>query len=368
MNILIDAHVFDGKYQGTRTYIKGLYNELIKRNPQWKFYFVSRNKNNLITQFPDVNNVYFIEFRLSRRIFNLLVEIPYLILKHKIDFTHFQYISPFVKFGKFIVTNHDILFEEPRFKSYFPSFYRYTKSLLFRFSAKQADVLLTVSKYSKVMIHDIYGIPKSSIGITTNAVETTSKRVDQNIRSEIKNLTKRKYLLYVSRIEPRKNHISVLKAFVNLNLHKKGYHIVFVGNYDIKSIEFDTFVESNSIIFNSHLFMYDKVNDSELFELYNNTELVLYPSVAEGFGIPPLEGAMYNKKVLCSNATAMLEFDFFPYHVNPINQKEIEKSIIEVLVDNNYPHEKVKKTILEKYTWEKSAIEYEIMILKKTKN
>lgn len=362
MKILIDSHVFDGKYQGTRTYIKGLYNRLVERNPNWDFYFISNNKRNLVNEFSNFDNVYFIEYKFKNRLFQLIFELPLLNNRLKIDYSHYQYIAPFIKIGKHIITNHDVLFEESRFKKFFPKSYRYLKGPLFRFSAKKADILLTVSEYSKEKINEVYGIPKEKIGITRNAVDFDIEKLNGNVRPGIDNILKTKYLLFVSRIEPRKNHISVLKAFINLKLREDSYKIIFVGNYDIKSEELDSYIKANSSVFNKTLVIYEKVNDLELFELYNNADLVLYPSIAEGFGIPPLEGAILEKKVLCSNLTAMSEFNFFPYHINPLNQEELEDSIIEILKDRKYPFQVIKKTILERYTWDKAAYEYERML------
>lgn len=362
MKILIDAHVFDGKFQGTRTYIKGLYNVLIKRNPNWTFYFISNDKRNIINEFTNLGNVIFLEYRFKGALSRLLFELPYLIRKFNIDYSHFQYISPFLKFGKYIITTHDILFEEQRFKKYFPKSYIYTKGPLFRFSAKKADILLTVSNYSKDQIHDLYNIPKDKIGITPNGVDTLLFKSFMENKTDEDNQNKRKNIIYVSRIEPRKNHISLLKAYINLKLYEKGYHLIFVGSYDLQSKSLDKYIELNKGIFDTYLHIYSNTSEFDLLNLYYNSELVVYPSLAEGFGIPPLEGAILNKKVVCSSLTAMSEFDFFSYHVNPLKKNDLERVINKALKDKNYPYNNIKEIVLKKYTWENSAIEFEKFI------
>lgn len=368
MKILVDAHVFDGKFQGTRTYIKGLYNKLIERNPNWDFYFISNKKENLKKEFHNKNNVFFLEYHHSNRGLQLLVEIPLLLRKLTINYSHFQYISPLFKFGKYIVTTHDILFEEKRFKRYFPLFYRSIKGPLFKLSAKRADKLLTVSEYSKIKISELYKIPKHSIGLTPNAVQPIIEKLKKIDNHKIEKVLDIKYLLYVSRIEPRKNHISILKAFDNLKLAKEGYHIVFVGSYDIASTELDSYISIKKDLFDTHLHIFDKVSNNDLNVLYKKTSLVLYPSISEGFGIPPLEGALLKKKVVCSKLTAMSEFDFFPYHIDPTNQVELERAIVDVLCDQNYPFELIKSEILKRYNWDKAAITLENMLHFKKNN
>ena len=82
---------------------------------------------------------------------------------------------------------------------------------------------------------------------------------------------------------------------------------------------------------------------------------MVYPSFAEGFGIPPLEAAMNDLTVVCSSATAMMEFSFFKYHVDPYNQNELEEAIQNALNDTEIDHQLIKKSIRQRYHWSKSA-------------
>lgn len=351
MKILIDAHIFDGKYQGTRTYIKGLYTELIKRNPSWEFIFVASDLGNLETEFPNEGNVSFEKYRFKNQFIRLIIELPYIIFKRKVDYSHFQYISPLIKVGEYIVTNHDILFREKRFEAYFPFLFKLVKAPMFYLSSVNADVLFTVSKYSQESISNQYNIPVSKIGITSNAV--TPLILDDSVSFPKKNI------LYVSRIEPRKNHVSILQAFVNLKLKDKGYNLVFIGKYDHHYSEYDEFIATNKDVLKGSFVTHSGLSDQEMMEQYIKAELVVFPSLAEGFGIPPLEAAVMKIKVVCSNATAMKEFDFFKYHYDPDNQVELEKLIIKALSDKEYPFDEIRQEILDAYNWKFAAMEFE---------
>lgn len=217
MNLLVDAHVFDDVHQGSRTYIKGLYGELIRLMPETSFFLASYNTANLQKEFGSHANVRYIQLKQSK-IFRLLFEFPFIIRDYKIDYAHFQYISPPYKNCKQIVTTHDILFKD--FKNLFPLKYRILNDILFRISAKKADVLFTVSEYSKQRISQHYKIPAIDIGVTTNGIsrdflaETiNNNEADLKLKYDLKN-----YILYVSRIEPRKNHLLLLEAFSDLKL------------------------------------------------------------------------------------------------------------------------------------------------------
>jgi len=354
MKILIDAHVFDGKFQGSRTYIKGIYSEMILLKKEWEFYFVAQNISTLKEEFGEHPNVHFLPLTSTNKISRLLVEFPKLIRKHQIDYSHFQYITPLIKVGKYIVTNHDILFEEARFRKYFPYKYRFVNGFLFKRSAKFADILITVSEYSKSKINEYYHIPKEKIIITPNAINLNLDKLSNDGYIEKKYGCK-KYILFVSRIEPRKNHISILKAFKNLKLYEKGFELVFIGNQDIKDIAYNDYLAKNEPIFKNKLHLFSNIAEAELKKFYTNSEFVVYPSFAEGFGIPPLEGAVYKKPVLCSKATAMSEFSFFNYFIDPYNQKEIEGTILEIINKKSENLEEIQQTILKKYHWKKSA-------------
>lgn len=115
MNLLVDCHVFDGKFQGTRTYIQGLYQSLIKYK-NINFFFAAQDVDNLKKYFGDNSNVHYISLKSGSSIKRLAIEFPQIVKKYKIDFAHYQYISPLTKCCKEIVTVHDLLFlDYPQF-------------------------------------------------------------------------------------------------------------------------------------------------------------------------------------------------------------------------------------------------------------
>ena len=355
MKILIDAHIFDGKFQGSRTYIKGIYSEMIQIKKDWEFYFVGIEVDNIKNVFGIYENTNYLQFKFKSKYIRLLIELPYLIYKHKIDYSHFQYISPIFKSGKYIVTIHDILFEEKRFRSFFSSKYRLLNSILFKRTAVFADILLTVSEYSRSKISEIYKIKKDTIFITPNAINVTNEdsKKDDYIISKY---NCKKFILYVSRIEPRKNHISILRAYLNLKLYNKEYQIVFIGDQDIYDEKLMSFIKENNTFFDKTLHFFSNVSDFDLKKFIVNSDIVVYPSFAEGFGIPPLEAAIYKKKVICSSSTAMAEYIFFKYLIDPYNQNEIEKAISRAINDDDDDNLiEIQKIILDTYNWRNSA-------------
>lgn len=356
MNLLVDAHVFDGKFQGTRTYLEGLYTHMT-HHKDIDFYFSAHNENGLRQIFGEADNIHYVHLESESSIKRLAFEFPRLVRENKIDYAHFQYISPLIKSCREIVTIHDLLFLD--FPQYFPVSFKIKNKFLFERSTKRADVLLTVSEFSKDAIVRHFNIPKDKIHITYNSILPIEHIEDVNLK-ELYGLEK--YILTVSRIEPRKNHLSLLKAFVDLGLKGKGYKLVMVGSKDLQYTEFfDYYNHLDEETKNIILFL--QVPFSHLVALYRQCNLFVFPSFAEGFGIPPIEAIAYGSPLLCSNATAMEEFalpDEISFDPNDLD--DLKRKIIKQL-DSPMNPIKYRDSILSIYNWQKIAdAYYEVLV------
>ncbi len=362
MRLLVDAHVFDGRFQGTRTYLEGLYTHMTQHK-DIDFYFAAQYEEKLRFVFGEAENIHFVHLNGEGRLKRLAVEFPNIIGNHKIDYAHFQYISPLYKTCREIVTVHDLLFMD--FPQYFPAKYKMKNEFFFRRSAKRADLLLSVSEFSRDEIVRHYGIGRERISITFNSVLPAYENIEEVDVKERYGLDK--YILTVSRIEPRKNHLALMRAFVELNLAEKGYKLVMVGGKDLGYKEFfDYYTSLPDGLKESMLFL--QVPFNELVALYKNASLFVFPSLGEGFGIPPLEAVAYGCPLLCSNATAMAEFEL-PEEIsfNPTDMEELKVKLVEQL---EHPLEKsdYAKRVLMKYNWEEIADGYYDVLMKDLKD
>ena len=358
--IFVDAHVFDGEFQGTLTYIKELYIKVLELNPKVTLYFGAKNIENVKKYFKHFTNVNYITYASKGSFRRIFIEIPKIIDEFEFTHAHFQYTIPLKKNKncKYIVTIHDILFND--FSKEFSWSYRMRRNILFYLSAKRSDYLLTVSKYSKQKIAEHYSIKAGEIIITPNAVS------DDYFQFNVSKVQSRKYIganygikkfiLYVSRIEPRKNQTLLLRVFTEEKLWKKGYALVFIGSNSLESGLFEMINALDQEI-KKVVYWIEQVNEIELKHFLNAAELFAYPSKAEGFGIPPLEAAALFTPVLCSKATAMSDFDFFePFFFDPENYNEIQKLMLDLIVNEaNLDVVSIQAIIKNKYSWAKSA-------------
>ena len=358
--IFVDAHAFDGEFQGTLTYVKELYLKIIEINPTIKIYFGANNIDKVKKYFGQYNNVDFIQYSSKSSLKRIFIEIPKIIDKLECTHAHFQYTIPFSKNKncKYIVTIHDVLFND--FPKEFSLLYRLKRNSLFFLSAKRCDFLLTVSNYSKQKISEQYKIKEDKIIVTPNAVSEdyfefsdtkNESRVYINDKYAVNN-----YILYVSRIEPRKNQILLLNTFINEKLWLKGYNLVLIGSNTLESGLLEL-INNLEKVAKKSIHWIEQVNYLDLKQFLNGAEVFVYPSKAEGFGIPPLEAGALFTPVLCSNATAMIDFDFFkPYFFDPENKIEFVKLLLEIIENKeNINLDEIQSSIKVRYSWDQSA-------------
>jgi glycosyltransferase involved in cell wall biosynthesis len=360
MRLFVDCHVFDGKFQGTRTYLQGLYTEMVKHR-DIDFYFAAQDTDNLARVFGRADHIHYVKFEQEGSVARLFWEIPRLMTRLKIDYAHFQYVSPLVKRCKEIVTVHDLLFMD--FPEYFPWTYRVKNKAMFLRSAKRADLLLTVSEFSRARIATHFGLDRERIFVTYNSVLPMEEGTPLPDVRKLLGLDK--FILCVGRVEPRKNFLMLAKAFVELGLHNEGYKLVFVGAKDLGYKAFFDYLAGLPKEVSDCILM-KAVPFDQLVALYKQASLFVYPSLAEGFGIPPIEAVVYDCPLLCSNATAMAEFGlpeeayFDPHDLDELKRKMRRK------LDAGRETGTVKNDILEVFNWKNSAnVLYKALFSKK---
>ena len=354
IKIFVDAHSFDKEYQGTQTFVRELYVELLKY-PMLNIYFGVYSKARLLKAFPSLDASKIITYTKPRfPLQRLIVDIPGIIKKHNFHFAHFQNIAPWQKKDcKYIVTLHDVLCKD--FKNQFPYLFRKTRNILFGKSIKVADIKTTVSDYSACRINHHYKISPEQLTVLRNGVK---KNPNCRTREEARKFIWKKYgienfILNVSRIEPRKNHELLLDEYLQLELAKKGINLVFIGKNSIDVPSLYKKIKASKTIF-----WIEQVEPGDLEVFYKACLLFVYPSKAEGFGIPPLEAALHKAPVLCSNTTAMSDFAFFqPFYFDPGKRNELADKMQEMLVTppSFEKLDQIAMHIQKNYCWKRTA-------------
>jgi glycosyltransferase involved in cell wall biosynthesis len=332
IKIFVDAHCFDTQYQGTQSFLLQLYQALLQQYPQLDIYMGAYYTDRIQAAFPLLPPANILPYKSLRpAALRFIRDIPRLLKEHAFDFAHFQYIAPWPVQGcKYIVTLHDVLFKD--FPSAFPWGFRQSRNKLFGGSIKRAAIKTTVSTYAKERIIHHYGVPDKELHLVPNAIPSlATNHIDKaTARQQIKGrFGIGQFILYVSRMEPRKNHLLLLRSWLELGLYQQGIALVFIGSrQDAKGSKSAALFKAMQQlpVDATPFFHHIEQVDGETLSLFLQAAcLFVYPSLAEGFGIPPLEAAVAQTPVLCSQTTAMQDFSFFGNGLfDPHNKQELK--------------------------------------------
>lgn len=353
MKIAIDATIIRKENTGTGFYIINLINGLAKIKDGNDYYIFMNNE--LSKEFFNFenNNFHIINKNFKNRIFRVIWQFflfPFELKKLKVRVLHSpNYITPLFKLGfKVIVTIHDLTFY------LFPEKFTVTKRLLFKYMLplfiKISDKIIAVSNNTKKDILKFFKISESKVIVTFESYPEyytyNNDSNDQNI------LTKygigSKYLLFVGMIEPRKNILSILKSFKEIDSDleldlviagKKGWYYKEIELYLEKLLRIGI---KNKIIFTGY------VSEPELKYLYQNAFIFIYPSIYEGFGIPPLQAMACKVPVITSNLSSLPEVvGDAAIMVNPYDINKISEAIKTLYNDLDKRSELVNKGVIQ---------------------
>lgn len=308
----VDFHAFDGPFQGTRSHLLGLYREVIRRAPEYDFIFFCADPRKLVDADPAfaMPNVSCVAMPHGSGIARLGWQLALLQRRHRIDLLHVQYRMPLIPFGACAVTIHDTLFESH------PQFFGTPFGRMARFTGRRAvskaALLLTVSQFSLDEIVRLYGVDPGDVTVTGNGVNlarfhpTSADGSDEwNGADAVRALGVEpgEYLVTVGRIEPRKNHVNLVRAYALLTEPRPP--LLIVGQRGDGQGELAT--EIAKFGSQSAITMLDNVTDTQLPALIRHARVFVYPSFAEGFGMPVLEAMASGVPVVTSNQTAVPE-------------------------------------------------------------
>jgi glycosyltransferase involved in cell wall biosynthesis len=300
VKLLFDCHTFDVGPQGTSTFLAGLLNALPRAlEPDQADLVCAAREPTSVTRFVDVPH----RFRAMSGGFvaRNLRAIPRLTEEPGIHAVVSQYVRPFRSHVPTVSIIHDVLFLD--FPTLFGWRYRMVRRLLFGWAARHSDVVITVSNYSRDRIAHHFGIPPDRIDVLPNAVEVTGPPPTRPV-SDAKTSIR---LLYVSRFETRKRQHWCVAAANALAAGGRPVELTFVG--DARGAYADsvrTTIAADRTPGVDIKIMSD-VSNSDLDILFASTDLFLFPSECEGFGIPVIEAAAHGIPCVVAVNTALAE-------------------------------------------------------------
>ena len=222
------------------------------------------------------------------------------------------------------------------------------KRFLFHWAKRKADLILTVSNYSKNKLNELLGIPTDKIHVVYNAWQHFERVVaDEGIFAKIpKTALTQGYFLAVSSLSPQKNFVWIREVA------KRNPECLFVI---VGKKEGFTNLDSNDLKADN-LFFTGYLSDGEIKCLMQRCKAFIHPAIYEGFGIPPLEAMSCGAPVIVSTATCLPEiYGKSAHYIDPHNYDvDLEKLLSEPVAP--------KEEVLERFNWRREAEKlYEIL-------
>jgi len=220
-------------------------------------------------------------------------------------------------------------------------------------SIERSCHIITISRFSKREIVSLLGVPEEDVSVVPCAPSLSERAGDFSACAGKFHITK-PYLLYVGTIEPRKNLIRLLKTYALLKREQGISHqLVLAGG---RGWEADGIYQmakgASDVVFTGY------ISAGEKNALYRNADAFVFPSLYEGFGIPPLEAMALGCPVVCSNAASLPEIVGEAARlVDPLDEADIAQGIWDVLSKSEYASRLVEAGYrqAQKFTWEASA-------------
>lgn len=360
----IDARLYGTKHGGIGRYIQNLIAALEKIDIQNK-YFIFLGPDNFDDYQPAAPN--FKKVLADFSIYGWREQLfwPIMLRRYRLDLVHFPHFNvPLFYRRPFVLTIHDLIISHyPDSRATTLPIWLYRLKLLVyrlvvRSASRRARKIIAVSRFTKDDIIRILKIKPEKIRVIYEGV-SLPKIMGQDRRSWFLKLGLRQpYLLYVGSAYPHKNLSRLLLAFKELTTINENCQLVLVGkiNYFYRRLKKE--IDQLGLMEKVKLTGY--CSDEELVYLYQKAQAYVFPSLLEGFGLPPLEAQQYDLPVVSSRASCLPEIlGQSSIYFDPFDIQDMSRQINRILTDDQLRQELIAagRENLKKYSWSKMGLE-----------
>ncbi len=363
MKIAIDARMYGSRQGGLGRYIQQLILNLEKIDTENQYIILLRREN--WTEYNPANsNFQKVLADIPWYGWQEQIFLPKIIKKIKADLVHFPHWNvPLFFNGNFVVTIHDLLllhYPSRRASTLSPIIY-WIKNKIFllvlKHAARVAKKIITVSEFTKQDIEKTLKIKPDKI--TTTLLSPFEIKGSNNINpldlNKKYSITK-PYWLYVGVAFPHKNLETLVVAWkIFCDQYGNNYQLVLAGNKNYFYERLEKIIKEKNI---NNVILTGFVSDTDLESLYKNASLYVFPSLYEGFGLPPLEAMQHQLPVISSDKTCLPEIlGNGARYFDPNNPNEIVRIANLVLTDKNISQKLLENSqkILQKYSWDNTV-------------
>ncbi len=339
MKILFDGHMLGQSEGGNERYIKDLFFNLIK-------YYGGKNTFKIAVQtgYSIDKNIFsknnFLKIDNKNDLYRIFYFLPMKLNAGKYDIIHSTYISPiapYLRYPKIVITVHDLSFKR------YPHFYSLRERVVFNcllpISLKIAKAIIVPSQFTKDELVNFFPMYKNKTFVVYEGVNKCFFNINKNIaKQEIikKYGVNSPFLLIFNSKNPKKNVNIIIRVFEKIICWMPKLKLVIIGGKNNLTLK-----NSNNVYF------FENIPDQDLNFFYNSCEILIDPSIYEGFNLPIIEGLETGAIVMAADIMVNRElYDKAVVYFDPHNEMRIEKIVKDIL---NKP-EIIRKRLIDQYT------------------
>lgn len=263
--------------------------------------------------------------------------------------------------GKTVVTLHDTTMIEH------PEWHQSVKVRYFSraidFAIARADVIIVPSRFTKAKLEQHFGKMDKVVpihhGVDHDRFFPSARGKANNPGNRLAAELPNRFLLHIGTIEPRKNIGNLIEAFDEVARRDKEIALVLVGQKGWKSDAIYSRLQASP--FSDRIRVFGYLSENDLQAVLTAASCVVYPSFAEGFGLPVLEAMAAGIPVVTSKDSVMEEIALGAgWYCDPLDPGEIAEKIESAIYGSEQALSKVTLGIARsrEFTWEKSALEH----------
>ncbi|MDI1303925.1 MAG: glycosyltransferase family 1 protein [bacterium] len=258
-------------------------------------------------------------------------------------------VEPF-QVNKYLLTVHDVNFAEE-----ISSDMNHKVNKLFRAKLDKSTAITYISEFAKKQTHQYFTVPNIPEYVIHNGNPITTILDTSRFVSKIP--IDKPFLYSIGDFLERKNFLSIVKMMAHIN----DSNLIISGNNNKEyGFEILKFIQDNNL--QNRVFLTGKVDDVAKQYYLSNCHAFLFPSIREGFGLPPIEAMRFGKPIFLSNKTSLPEIGgehcYYWDNFDPENMKKVLFEGLSHFYNNQLEMETLMKERAESFNWKVAASKY----------
>src|SRR5690348_12738586 len=350
---------------GIGTYIRNIVNQFARTDEETEYLLIGQQHRHLLQLDSLPGNFKLLEYASTPGSLRTHVHLPFLLRKHGVDILHMPWFyAPAVVPTRLVMTIHDLtdVLAPPVGAT---PLVQAGRLYFARRALARANRIMAVSHSSKRELSRVFGVPEGKIEVVYNALDERFLREpmpDDGDRVLERHAVSDPFVLYAGNIKPQKNLPRLIEAFAvakaDLRNHPQyaGLKLLLIGDSGEEHSDLRRAVLRSRV--QGEVRFLGFVPHPVLRVFYSRASAFLFPSLYEGFGLPPLEAMAHGTPVLTSSASSLPEvFADAAMLVNPENVFEIARGIRQILTEDVTREALIRRghELVRKYSWERSA-------------